>query len=239
MSGRNDITMIHGFLKKISLIIIFIFVLIVVCFSRPVFPSEKNSRPEKELRQVIENIKKREQSLRTFSAKFIQTKKTCLLREPLQSEGEIYFDQAGKILFKVIRPSPMTVLLKKDQMQIYYPDTSKLEIKDIGNSADIIKRYFGIGQSIDALEEQYELSIIPETEGYSLQLKPKQIAMAKRIELIEIKVNPKTWLLERIHFMEPNGDYTTLNLHFTSVNEPIAPGIFLIHLPYPGHPGVY
>ena len=218
------------FIQEKSLLLIFIG-LILVYFSKPAFPSETSLLSEKDLSQVIENIKKREQNLKTFTAKFVQTKKTFLLREPIESEGLIYFERPDKVLFKVKHPSPMIVLIKKGQMQIYYPDFSKFEKRDIEGAGEIIKKYFGIGQSLEALKKEFQLKIISATDRYDLQLIPKKAAIAKRIDVIEITVNAKTWLLERIHFKESKGDYTTIRLHFTSINQPLSPGIFSIPLP--------
>ncbi len=128
--GRREVVAMSLPIRKRNLLLIFIG-LILVYFSKPAFPSETILLSEKDLNQVLENIKKREQNLKTFTAKFVQTKKTFLLREPIESEGLIYFERPDKVLFKVKHPSPMIVLFKKGQMQIYYSDFSKFEKRDI------------------------------------------------------------------------------------------------------------
>lgn len=205
--------------------------LIMACLSGPVFASENNCHSEKDINCVIENIRNREQDLETFSATFVQTKKTYLLREPLQSEGLIYFDRAGSISIKVNQPTSMSILIKNEQMQIYYADSSRFEKRDIGNPVEFIRKHLGIGAPIDALKKQYEFQMISETNGVLLRLKPKQKALANRIDVIEMTIDPKTWLPERIHLVGAKGDYTTMTLCFTSINEPLHPGIFSIRLP--------
>ena len=142
-------------LLKKNIAVIFFSGLTLLLLPRHLFPLETTPQLKSKLNLVMENIKEREKSLKTFTAKFVQSKKTCLLKEPLRSEGLIFFDYSGKILFKVTRPSPLTVLLRNDTLIIYYPDLSKTEETYLGDN--ILKRYFGIGQSIEGLEKQYEI----------------------------------------------------------------------------------
>ena len=202
--------------------------LILFLYPYAVSPSEKESQSETELSWVMENIKEKEKNLKTFTAKFSQTKKTSLLREPLHSEGIIYFDSSGKMLLKVISPSPLITLLKDSMLLTYYPDVSKTEERYLGRTDTILKKYFGIGQSIEELRKQYAIQLISKTHSgsYHLKLIPKTKPIKKYIDSIEVVVSPKHWLPNHIHFKETKGDYTSLKLYFISINEPLPQGIF-------------
>lgn len=208
---------------------LFIVLYIFLC-PLQVFSFENNPKPEQELNRVIKNIKEKEKNLKTFTAKFRQTRKTHLLREPLYSEGMIYFDSSGKLLMKVTSPSPLLILFKKNTLLIYYPEISKAEKRYIGNTENIIKKYFGIGQTGEALKKEFEiqLSTNQESDGYYLNMLPKKTAISKHIERIEVLVNPETWLPEKIFLTETKGDQSTLWLQFDSINQPLPPGIFSI-----------
>jgi len=198
-----------------------------------VSPSETEPQSETELSWVMENIKEKEKNLKTFTAKFSQTKKTSLLREPLHSEGIIYFDSSGKMLLKVISPSPLITLLKDGMLLTYYPDVSKTEERYLGRTDTILKKYFGIGQSIEELRKQYTIQLVSKThsESYHLKLIPKMKPIKKYINSIEVEVSPKHWLPNHIHFKETKGDYTSLKLDFISINEPLPRGIFQVDFP--------
>lgn len=198
-----------------------------------VSPSETEPQSETELSWVIKNIKEKEKTLKTFTAKFSQTKKTSLLREPLHSEGIIYFDSSGKMLLKVISPSPLITLLKDSMLLTYYPDASKTEERYLGRTDTILKKYFGIGQSIEELRKQYAIHLVSKThsESYHLIFIPKMEPIKKYIDSIEVIVSPKNWLPNHIHFKETRGDYTSLKLHFISINEPLPQGIFQVDFP--------
>jgi len=207
--------------------------LILFLYPCAVSPSETESQSETELSWVIKNIKEKEKNLRTFTAKFSQTKKTKLLREPLYSEGIIYFDSSGKMLLKVISPSPLITLLKDSMLLTYYPDVAKTEERYLGSTDTILKKYFGIGQSIEELRKQYAIQLVSKThsKSYHLKLIPKMKPIKKHIDSIEVEVSPEHWLPNHIHFKESKGDYTSLTLHFISINEPLPQGIFQVDFP--------
>ena len=121
--------------------------------------------------------------------------------------------------------------MKDRFLVIYYPDLSKSEERRLGRPDRVLKKYFGIGQSIEELKKQYEIQLIPEThsQGYHLKLIPKKKAIARHIDSIEVMVSSKHWLPERVHFKEVKGDHTSLWLQYTSVNEPLPPDIFTIN----------
>jgi outer membrane lipoprotein-sorting protein len=187
---------------------------------------------ESDLSSVINNIKDKEKDLNTFTAKFSQTKRTHLLKEPLHSEGLVYYDSASRMLLQVTTPSSLKVLLEDNMLFVYYPDLSRVEKNYLGRD-NILEKYFGIGQSIEELEKQYEIQLVPKShsDSYYLKLVPKMPEIAKNIDMIQIVVSAKSWLLEQIHFRESEGDYTSIWLEFTSINEPLPPGIFIINVP--------
>ena len=205
----------------------------LLLFPYSVFPSETEPQSESELSQVIKSIKEKEKSLKTFTARFVQNKKTHLLQELLHSEGMIYFDYTGKMLLKVTSPSPLVLLLKNNLLLVYDPDLSKAKKRRLGQSDNIVKKYFGIGQSVEELKKGYEIQLASKTRSgaYQLRLIPKMKAIASHIDMIEVSVSPKNWLPEQIYFKESKGDHTSVRLEFTSINEPLPRGIFTIDVP--------
>ena len=197
----------------------------------PVFPSGTGLQPESELSQVMKNMEEKGKSLKTLMARFIQTKKTRLLKEPLRSEGMVYFDSTEKMLFQVTSPSSVMILFKKGMLFIYYPDLSRVKEKYLGSNS--LKKYLGIDQSIEGFRKQYSVQLVSKKKSgmYHLKLTPKIKAIAKRIDSIEIEVNPTQWLPERICFKEKEGGYTSIHLEYTSINKPLPPGIFKINVP--------
>lgn len=218
------------FLLKKYAVLIFVG-LSLYSYAYPVFSSEKDPLSTSKLDWIIKNIQGKEKSLKTFTARMVQTKKTHLLREPLHSEGFIYFDYTGKMLLKITVPSPLIVLLKNNMLVLYYPDLSKVKETYIGNN--ILREYFGIGQSVEELRKRYLIRLMSETptDGYHLELIPKHKTIAKHIDSIEVTVGRENWLPQRICFKEKAGDWSDIRLEFISINEPLPAGVFTFNFP--------
>jgi len=218
------------FLLKKYAVLIFVG-LSLYSYAYPVFSSEKDPLSTSKLDWIIKNIQGKEKSLKTFTARMVQTKKTHLLREPLHSEGFIYFDYTGKMLLKITVPSPLIVLLKNNMLVLYYPDLSKVKETYIGNN--VLREYFGIGQSVEELRKRYLIRLVSETpsDGYHLELIPKHKTIAKHIDSIEVTVSRENWLPQRICFKEKAGDWSDIRLEFISINEPLPAGVFTFNFP--------
>jgi outer membrane lipoprotein-sorting protein len=212
-----------------------VFILVIIYL--PLFPlhvcsSQAVPQSTPELLGVLKHIKEKEKTLKTFIAVFLQTKKSHLLRETLTSKGLIYVDLSGKVLIKVLHPSPVTLLLKDNMQIIFYPDSNKVKKKMIGSTDHILAKYMGIGQPLEVIQKQFEISLGDKisSERYHLKMIPKNAA-ARYIDLIEVEVNRKNGLFEHIFFKERQGDYTDIHLEYKAINEPIPAGIFSIELP--------
>ncbi len=181
--------------------------------------------------RIVQQMKEREKTLNTLTATFIQVKSTRLLKEPLRSEGIIYFQTPGTMLCKVLNPTPVTVLFKNRLFLVYYPDTGKSKKRYLGNN--ILKEFFGMGKPIEEFEKHYAITLdsIADNGTYHLKLVPKQRRLAHRIEVIEMDIPPDQWLPHRIDLREKNGDITAISLEYTSINEPLAADIFRVDTP--------
>jgi len=195
--------------------------------SSPVSSQDESAR-------IVQQLKEREKSLNTLTATFIQVKSTRLLKEPLHSEGTIYFQAPGMMLCKILNPTPVTLLFKNRLFLVYYPNTGKSKERHLGNN--ILKEYFGMGKPIEEFEKHYAFTLdsIGNDGTYHLKLIPRQKRMAQRIEMIEMDIAPDQWLPHRIDILEKNGDFTSIRLEVTSINEPLAAEIFLVDIPDDG-----
>jgi len=184
-----------------------------------------------ELAWVVARIKEHEATLKTFTAAFQQTKKTALLKKPLESQGLVYFDSKGKLLLSVTSPSRVKILFENGRMTVYDPDTLEAQERYLG-SESMVKKYFGIGASMEELKKQYALELLPQKHArdYHLRLTPKAKAMAEHIQTIDVCVSSNQWLPQRIEVRETDGDVTSIMLDFTSINVPLPQDTFEIEV---------
>lgn len=191
-----------------------------------------DSGPDTQLEAVLAAVKERERSLRTFTARFTQTRKTRLLKEPLISTGLIYFDAAGKLLLKVTQPAPFLVLFKDNFLTLYDPEAKEVQERYLG-PGDLFKRYFGLGGSVEDLRGQYAITLVSDAhpDGILLRLEPRKGRLAGRVSSIDTAVRPNDWIPVWISIREAEGDETAIRLDYTSFNEPLPPGVFDLPLP--------
>ncbi len=216
--------MMSTFLKKCTVVF---YAIAGVCLCPAIiFSWQGDPLSEPETRQLLEKMKDKEKTIQTFTAKIRQSKKTQMFQEPLQSEGLIYFDHAGRLLFKMTEPSPMIILFKEGRIFIQYPDIGKTEETYIGN--DFLTSYMGFQASIEHLYEQYSIAIYsnPQFNRYRLTMTPKEPRMAKRIDMIEVMVKAIDLLPEQIQILEKDGDITSITLEFISINQSLPLNIF-------------
>ena len=215
------------------------FIVLIISFCQGLFFStglvlagENDKNPESKLDWILKTIKEKEKGLKTLSGTFRQTKKTSLLKEPLYSEGKVYFDSTGKLLFEVTSPSPLIILMEGDRFLIHYPDLLKTEEISAAKNSHILKTYFGIGRTIQELKKRYDIRLITGTdsEQYHLRMIPKKRSMKKYIDFIDVAVNPENWLPETIDFREKEGDQSSIELRFNMINEPLPKDIFRINM---------
>lgn len=210
-------------------------IIIVFCFMsqypQVALSSDTDHQSESELKWLLEQMKEKEKTITSLEADFMQTKKTQLLREPLESKGKIYYDSSGKMLFTVTSPSSLKVLIRNGLIITYYPELSRAEERYLGSN--FIRKYFGIGMSVDELRKHYKIEIVSKIpgDGYRLKLTPATETMAKRIDAIVIVTKPIQWLPEYIYIQEKGGDSTAIRLEFTSINNPLHEKIFTITIP--------
>lgn len=210
-------------------------IIIVFCFMsqypQVALSSDTDHQSESELKWLLEQMKEKEKTITSLEADFMQTKKTQLLREPLESKGKIYYDSSGKMLFTVTSPSSLKVLIRNGLIITYYPELSRAEERYLGSN--FIRKYFGIGMSVDELRKHYKIEIVSKIpgDGYRLKLTPATETMAKRIDAIVIVTKPIQWLPEYIYIQEKGGDSTAIRLEFTSINNPLPEKIFTITIP--------
>jgi hypothetical protein len=203
-------------------------------FLNPARATETPVSSEPEVKHILAKIKDREKGLQTFIAKMQQTKNTRMFKEPLYSEGEIYFNHTGQLLLKIIHPSPVFILIQNDRIYTHYPDYGKTEETYIG--PHVLEKYFGLGKSTDAFYDQYSIQLLsnPSLACYHLMMRPKDDRMAKRIDAIDVTVQTSNLLPDTIHILERDGDDTSIVLEFISINQPLPKGIFDIDLGDPG-----
>jgi outer membrane lipoprotein carrier protein len=186
--------------------------------------------PVSSLDRILLNIKDREQRLKTFTASFKQTQKNALLKDPLISEGMMFYDQSGKILMKIIRPEAFVLLINDRSVILEDPVSNTFKQKTLPGRNTFIKRYLGTGQSLEALKDTYDIRISRACTDRDCQLEiaPKKRSRNMPFQSIRLTVGTRMWLPQVIFLEEPNGDTTMIEITYHTINDPLPADTFRI-----------
>ncbi len=106
----------------------------------------------------------------------------------------------------------------------------------MGKHSDRILKYMGASGSLETLLEYFELRVRwPESVGlgapYSLKLDPRYERVAKRLQVIDVEVDPERFMPVHLHYVEANGDVTDYTFRDVVINEDLPPETLTLELP--------
>jgi outer membrane lipoprotein-sorting protein len=189
------------------------------------------------LQDVLAEMKKAGDRLKTLTAEFQQIDKDFILGDEEKSGGKLYLAVPGRIRWEYAPPRER-ILLVKDQLVRLYNKTAN-QVNEFrqgqggregkGGGADLL---IGFGKSNAKIGESYDVSLVGETpDAVTLSLVPKKDSAASLFTRIELTVDKKTWTPRQSVFHEPNRDRTEIQFANLSVNPSLPAGIFELKLP--------
>src|SRR5690606_3410580 len=135
------------------------------------------------------------------------------LDDPVKSSGKLYYKAPSKIRWEYTAPETMVT--------VYDLDAPKRSKDMAGALATTI-----IGG--DALDEnRFDISYYQEGNTYPITLKPKEKALRKYVERIELLFDANTLLLKQLKITEPTQDYTLIVFEHQRTDAPIADDKFM------------
>jgi outer membrane lipoprotein-sorting protein len=195
-----------------------------------------------ELQRTLNQMEAAGKTLKSFNARFSQTKYTAFLKEfDTPESGGFYYSRTknGSPLVRqeVIRPGKRILTIKADKAIFYQPDIKQAKIVNLGSYKNIAEYLaIGIGQSPAKLEKDFSLSYQgnESINGESCSivlLKPKNDKIASRFSSITLWVKKSNGILVQNKFLEPSGDYTLLTFSEEKLNVKIPDSMFEQKLP--------
>jgi len=173
----------------------------ILLFSSGVALADAAPISEKELSEQLKFY----QSVEELTAGFTQTKHLSEMNLDLKSEGHLSFKKPDKVIWEVVRPSPVTVKLSKEDIQITTAsETHTYKVQEI--SQDHVAKGLGLlwpwlTFDVHALSEQYKMSKLSDR---SFQFEPKSAGLP--VTKIQASLT-KEGHLDRLKLFENSGDW--------------------------------
>lgn len=186
------------------------------------------------LEALIERVKLEQHKLRTLEASFEQQQESSLLAAPETSRGVFSYAAPDRVRWEYLSPSPISVVVRGDEMTTWYRDLKKAETLKIGRYSNQVFKYLGASGSLQTLLEYFTVKLrLPEKKGepYRMELVPKYARIAKRLKSMTLWIDDQTFLPNRLRHVDADGD--TTEYHFTDFkrNASLPEDRFVLKLP--------
>lgn len=189
------------------------------------------------LSALVERVKLEQSNLKTLEARFTQEQQSSMLTAHEQSKGLFSFAAPDKVRWEYSSPSPITVVIRGDEMTTWYKDLKRAEVLKVGRYSNQIFKYLGASGSLQTLLEYFTVRLkLPEKKGdlYRMELVPKYQRIAKRLKSMTLWIDGETFFPSRLKYEEPDGDTVDYQFSDFKRNGPIPDDRFVVKLP----PGV-
>jgi outer membrane lipoprotein-sorting protein len=189
------------------------------------------------LTALVERVKLEQRNLKTLEARFTQEQQSSMLTAHEQSKGLFSYAAPDKVRWEYATPSPITVVIRGDEMTTWYKDLKRAETLKVGRYSNQIFKYLGASGSLQTLLEYFTVRLkLPEKKGdlYRMELVPKYQRIAKRLKSMTLWIDSETFFPSRLKYEEPDGDTVEYQFSDFKRNAPIPEDRFVVKLP----PGV-
>ncbi len=197
-------------------------------------PSPYDVAADERLPALVERMRFEQEQLVTLEANFVQRKESALLLEPEEATGVFSYASPDRVRWEYLEPNPISMLIDGEQMTTWYRDLDQVEEVEIGRHSQRVLEYLGAGSSLARLLEYFDVRLtLPDDRArpMRLELDPKFERVARRIEGMQIWVDPDTFLPLRLRYLEPGGDVTDYEFADYRINGEIPGERFELDLP--------
>lgn len=186
------------------------------------------------LEALLETVRAVHAQLDTLESDFVQIKESQLLVESIESRGSFLFASPDRIRWDYRTPNPISLVISDQVMTTWYRDLRQVERANVGKRSDRILRYLGAGTSLDTLLEYFTVSMRVPTvlsEPLHLALTPRFSRVAKRLQSMDLWLDPETFLPARLRYVEGDGDLTEYRFSNLKMNQGLPEERFELKLP--------
>jgi len=186
------------------------------------------------LQALVDRVKVEQAQLKTLEARFVQQQESSMLVAPEESTGVFSFAAPDKVRWEYLSPSPISVLVKGEEMTTWYHDLKRAETLKIGRYSSQVFKYLGASGSLQTLLDYFTVKLkMPEKAGdaYRMELIPKYPRVAKRLRSMTLWIDDEIFFPERLRYVEADGDVTEYRFTDFKRNAKIPEDRFVLKLP--------
>ncbi len=184
-----------------------------------------------EVADALQKLSAAQKSTKGMSANFRQTKEDALFAQPSIQSGKFSFENPDKFRWDYEKPEHVVVVATAESFQRYLPDQKLLRKLDLSKNRRRVFNYFGIGSDVEVLERHFDMTRVNDLQHpgtAKLELRGKRRRVQKRLNLLEMWLDEKTWLPSIIKITMANGGTTLWEFTDVKVNPQLAADTFAL-----------
>ncbi len=162
--------------------------------------------------------------IRSSHATFVETKSIAMLTAPIESSGELIYKAPDHLEKRTLKPKAELMILDQDSLLIEmgkqqnFPMTNdahfqryRLQLQDYPEIAVFIDSVRGtLAGDLNALKNNYELSLVGEKKDWTLSLIPTNEKMQVIVQCI--KISGTNDLIHSIEIRQTDGDSSLMRI---------------------------
>src|ERR1700761_3611901 len=99
------------------------------------------------LQALLERVRLQQREVKTIAARFVQNRSSAMLVAPQQSTGTFSYAAPDQVRWDYKAPTPITVVIRGDEMTTWYRDLKRAERLKIGRYSSQVFKFLGASGS--------------------------------------------------------------------------------------------
>lgn len=187
-----------------------------------------------EARPLLERLERAIAPLRDFEAEFVQVRHLALTDEEVRAAGRLRFLAPDHFRLDYHSPEADVLSMRGDTLEVYFPSQRQLQRYPVDDGEATRSLLLLFAARPGRLEEEFDVSLAPPSPaGRALRLQPLADALDYPVSEIQVTLNARTGLPERLFFREEGGDTILLRLDGPKTNRGLKRPDFIL-VPPPG-----
>lgn len=182
--------------------------------------------PMKDKDAFMKEFDKVSETTSSIQCKFVQQKFVSFSKEPLRSEGMLYF-QDQKMRWEQIVPKDYLMVIDGEVLKI--KEDGKIE--EHGLEANKYMRGLKeimVGSMTGNLlkSDQFETELLEDAQHFIVKLTPRPKRLKKMFSKVKMNFDRESYRMKKVILSEPEGDYTVITFEDAVFNKQLNPNLF-------------
>jgi outer membrane lipoprotein-sorting protein len=167
---------------------------------------------QSDIEQLVQKLQALHQSEPSIEANFREERHTALLKDPLVSQGKVWFTLPDKVRREVSGSRPSTTIIDGNKMSIYYPSFQQLEVYDLAKRPMLRDSIQAIaaGLNFQKVTSYYNIEGSKEGNVYRLVLTPKTSNMRRLLKSVDLTIDQNLSPTE-VQVLDAKGEKVLVN----------------------------